>query len=51
MLAPLFDEVERELSVATPATTNVSRSSARLEAAAEFIGLRPGYMTKALGAL
>lgn len=50
MLEPLFDEVERELGVGTPAPTNVSKSSALFKSAAERIGLRPGYMTKALGA-
>ena len=49
MLAPLFDEVERELTVETPAASNVSRSSALFKSAAERIGLRPGYMMKALG--
>jgi choline dehydrogenase-like flavoprotein len=50
MLDPLFDEVERELGVSTPAPANVSKSSALFKSAAERIGLRPGYMTKALGA-
>jgi choline dehydrogenase-like flavoprotein len=50
MLAPLFDEVERELGADTPAPYNVSKSSALFKSAAERIGLRPAYMTKALGA-
>jgi choline dehydrogenase-like flavoprotein len=50
MLSPLFDEVERELSVEPPAAHNVSKSSALFKSAAERIGLRPGYMSKALGA-
>lgn len=48
-LAPLFDEVERELGVQTPTSHNVSVSSALFKSGAERIGLRPAYMNKALG--
>jgi choline dehydrogenase-like flavoprotein len=50
LLAPLFDEVERELKVQQPAAHNVSHSSALFKAAAERLGLAPSFMRKALGA-
>ena len=49
-LTPLFDEVERDLNVQTPQAHNVSPSSALFKAAAERLGLTPGFMKKALGA-
>jgi choline dehydrogenase-like flavoprotein len=49
MLEPLFDEIERELSVQPAAAYNVSPSSALFKAAAERLGLGPRYMNKALG--